>query len=246
MGLSMSAAGAVEGQSNCIATDALKTPVFTRLTGKRIVLASGSPRRLDLLASVGVHPDVVPSRFQEDLAKSDFHEDTLYEYPVDTATHKAKEVYERLVRETPEHPPDLVIAADTVIVFENEILEKPKDKRDNLRMLADMAGHTCQVITGVALIHPILQAPGYKVHTVFERTRVHFADTPYELLHAYVDSGEGLDRAGGFAIQGRGALLIQSVEGDYNNVVGFPLYSVFSLLHDLVENEELDLEGTDL
>ena len=61
---------------------------------------------------------------------------------------------------------------------------------------------------------------------------------------AYAESGEGLDRAGGFAIQGRGALFIRSIEGDYNNVVGFPLYSVFELLHALVENEELDFEGT--
>ena len=76
-----------------------------------------------------------------------------------------------------------------------------------------------------------------------EQTKVHFADVAAPLLQAYVESGEGLDRAGGFAIQGRGALLIRGIEGDYNNVVGFPLYSVFDLLHNLVENEELDLEG---
>lgn len=192
---------------------------------------------------VGVHPEVIPSTFQEDLPKTDFQEDKLYEYPVETATYKGKEVYERLVRECPEDPPSLVLAADTIIVFENEVLEKPRDKMDNLRMLADMSGKACTVITGVALVHPILQAPGFKIRTLCERTRLYFADIPADVLSAYVESGEGLDCAGGFAIQKRGALLVKAIEGDYNNVVGFPLYSVFQLLHDLVENEELDLEG---
>mgnify|MGYP001025847018 FL=1 len=227
-----------------ISPDALRTPVFTRLKGKRVVLASSSPRRRNILATIGVHPEIVPSTFKEDLPKSDFFGDTAHEYPVETATHKAKEVYIRLVMQDEHDPPDLVIAADTVIVHQGKILEKPLDKTDNVRMLADMCGHSFHVVTGVAIVHPILQAPGYEVRTVCEQTRVHFADVPAPLLQAYAESGEGLDRAGGFAIQGRGALFIRSIEGDYNNVVGFPLYSVFELLHALVENEELDFEGT--
>lgn len=99
-------------------------------------------------------------------------------------------------------------------------------------------------MTGVALVHPILESPGFKVRTLVEQTRVHFADIPAALLEAYVESGEGIDRAGGFAIQGKGMLLIRGIEGDYNNVVGFPLFSFFQLLHELVEQGELDLEGT--
>ena len=91
----------------------------------------------------------------------------------------------------------------------------------------------------------MLASPGFKVHTIVEQTEVRFADTPHEILRAYVECGEGLDRAGGFAIQGRGALLIHGIDGDYANVVGFPLHSVFALLHEQVVNDELDLEGTD-
>ena len=193
-----------------------------------------------------MHPEIVPSLFKEDLPKSDFTGEMAFEYPVETATEKAKEVYVRLVQTDDHNPPDLVIGADTVIVYDGEILEKPVDKVDNVRMLADLCGRSFHVITGVALVHPILSAPGYQIRTVCEQTKVHFADVAAPLLQAYVESGEGLDRAGGFAIQGRGALLIRGIEGDYNNVVGFPLYSVFDLLHNLVENEELDLEGMDM
>lgn len=246
MGSSMSASSASEAllkPSDTVSKEAIQSPVFTRLRGKRVILASGSARRRDLLAQIGLHPEVVPSTFQEDLSKDDFVGEAIYEYPVETATHKAKEVYERLVRTEPHHPPDLVIGADTVVVFEQQVLEKPVDKMDNLRILADLSGHSCTVITGVALVHPILQAPGYQIRTVCEKTKVHFADMPADVLKAYVDCGEGLDRAGGFAIQGRGALLIRGIEGDFHNVVGFPVFSVFELLHKLVENEELDLEG---
>ena len=98
-------------------------------------------------------------------------------------------------------------------------------------------------MTAVAFVHPILESPGYKVRSVCEQTKVVFADNPASLLKAYVDNGEGIDRAGGFAIQGIGALLIKGIEGDYNNVVGFPLQSVVAFLHELIEDEELDLEG---
>ncbi|WFD42188.1 hypothetical protein MPSI1_000827 [Malassezia psittaci] len=216
---------------------------MTKRLNKRVVLASGSPRRVEILASVGLRPEVVPSLFQEDLPKNEFIGEGVHEYPVQTASHKAMEVYKRLVEQRPESPPDLVIAADTIVVSGDEILEKPADKLDNLRMLADLNGHSCIVMTGVAIVHPTLISPGFKVRTLVEKTDLKFADTGAELLQAYVDSEEGLDRAGGFAIQGRGALLIKGIKGDYNNVVGFPLFSFYALLDELIGNEELDLEG---
>lgn len=88
----------------------------------------------------GLHPEVVPSTFKEDLPKEAFLGEAVFEYPVETATKKAMEVYERLVRTTPDDPPNLVISADTIIVH-NEILEKPVDKVDNLRMLAELNGN---------------------------------------------------------------------------------------------------------
>lgn len=104
-------------------------------------------------------------------------------------------------------------------------MEKPLDPIDHARMIAELNDGTCEVVTGVSIIHPILQQPGYQLRSFSERTKVHFAASPSEVLTAYVDSGEGSDRAGGFAIQGLGAVLVRGVEGDFNNVVGFPLFS---------------------
>ncbi|WFD29749.1 hypothetical protein MSPP1_000760 [Malassezia sp. CBS 17886] len=226
-----------------IGKGALAWPAFTRLKGKRVVLASASPRRVEILASADIHPEVVPSTFNEDLTKDDFVGEMVYEYPVETASRKALDVYKRLVATDTADPPDLVIGADTVVLHGEEILEKPLDPTDNLRMLADLNGTKCTVMTAVALVHPILHSPGYQIRTLCERTGVYFADLSGELLRDYVQCGEGSGRAGGFAIQGRGALLIRGIEGDYNNVVGFPLFSFVHLVEQLVEDEELDFEG---
>ncbi|EST06250.1 Maf-like protein [Kalmanozyma brasiliensis GHG001] len=224
---------------------ALATPLFNKLAGKRVILASSSPRRKDILASVGLVPEIVPSTFEENLPKTDFIGEAVYEYPVQTGSKKALEVYQRLVTENPEDPPDFVISADTVVVKDEVIMEKPKDQQDNLRMLADLNGSSCEVVTGVTVVWPIIKAPGFAMRSLCEKTFVHFADNPYYMLKAYVDSQEGIDRAGGFAIQGRGSLLVRSIEGDYNNVVGFPLYAFSAYLHDLLENDELDIVEDD-
>lgn len=97
----------------------------------------------------------------------------------------------------------------------------------------------CEVVSGVTIVHPIIEAPGFKVRSLVERTVVKFAQNPGSILQAYVDSGEGMDRAGGFAIQGRASILVRSIEGDYNNVVGFPLFSFAAFLHEMTETEEL-------
>lgn len=156
--------------------------------------------------------------------------------------------------EDPDNAPDLVIAADTIVLTHTqpatsqidyallpsasqELLEKPKDKADNLRMLLDLNGQVCEVVTGVTLVYPILTSPGYGMHSIDERSLVYFADNPQHVLQAYVDSGEGIDRAGGFAIQGMGGVLVRKIEGDYQNVVGFPMASFFKLLDVLLEED---------
>ncbi|KAM6493453.1 Inosine triphosphate pyrophosphatase-like protein [Amanita muscaria] len=233
--------------SNHILPHALSVPVIEKLRGKRIVLASNSPRRKDILRAIGLEPDVVPSTFEENLPLSSFED--IHEYPVATATHKAVEVYERMVTADPDNSPDLVIAADTVVLTQaqasalqsedvrQDVLEKPSDKEDNLRMLLDLNGNVCEVVSGVTVAYPILTAPGYRIRSLDERTLVYFADNPKHLLEAYAKSGEGLDRAGGFAIQGLGSVLISKVDGDYNNVVGFPAASFFKLLEILIEED---------
>ncbi|KAH7911533.1 Maf Ham1 [Hygrophoropsis aurantiaca] len=234
---------------NAVLPNALKTVAVQKLVGKRIVLASASPRRKDILQNLGLAPEIIPSTFEENLPVSSFED--IHEYPVATATHKAVEVYERLVSENPDDAPDLVIGADTVVLTHalpatstemelgttQELLEKPSSKEDNLRMLLDLNGGVCEVVTGVSLVYPILSAPGYDIKSLDERTLVYFADNPLEVLQAYVNSGEGLDRAGGFAVQGLGNLLIRKVDGDFSNVVGFPGASFFKLLDVLVEEE---------
>ncbi|TFK50153.1 Maf/Ham1 [Heliocybe sulcata] len=234
-----------------ILSHALKIPALSKLADKRIVLASNSPRRKEILQAIGIAPEIVPSAFAEDLPQSSFED--VHEYPVATATHKAVEVYERLVQENPDDPPDLVIGADTIVLSHisgptsdfsyaqarQDILEKPESGEDHLRMLLDLNGGMCEVVTGVSLVYPILSAPGYDIKSMDERTLVHFADNEKSVIQAYVSNGEGRDRAGGFAIQGLGSLLVKKIDGDYNNVVGFPSTSFVKFL-DLLIDEEPD------
>ncbi|KAI0363862.1 Maf/Ham1 [Pilatotrama ljubarskyi] len=238
---------------NPVLPHALKIPALEKLVGKRVILASNSPRRREILQTFGLAPEIIPSTFEETLPFGGFQDP--HEYPVATATHKAVEVYERLVNENPDDAPDLVIAADTVVLTHpppglsstprfvdempppQDILEKPMNKEDNMRMLLDLNGGVCEVVTGVSVVFPVLEAPGYKIKSIEERTLVHFAQNENALLEAYVESGEGIDRAGGFAIQGLGGMLVSKIEGDYQNVVGFPAASFFKFLDVLIEEE---------
>ncbi|EGO20867.1 hypothetical protein SERLADRAFT_373533 [Serpula lacrymans var. lacrymans S7.9] len=234
--------------STSVLPTALKTPGTKKLVGKRIILASNSPRRKDILINLGLAPEIIPSTFEENIPVSSFED--IHEYPVATATHKAVEVYERLVSENPEDAPDLVIGADTVVLthaqpstsevsyselpgIQQELLEKPTSKGDNLRMLLDLNG---------GILYPVLSSPGYTIKSLDERTLVYFADNPPHVLEAYAENGEGRDRAGGFAIQGLGNLLIRKVDGDFQNVVGFPGASFFKLIELLAEEEEEFME----
>ncbi|KAG6816674.1 hypothetical protein H0H87_004034 [Tephrocybe sp. NHM501043] len=205
---------------NHILPNALKLPVIKKLEEKRIVLASNSPRRQEILRTFGLAPDIVPSTFEENLEPGSF--DDIHEYPVATATHKAVEV----------------VLPDTT----QELLEKPSSKEDNLRMLLDLNGGVCEVVTGVTVAYPVLTSPGYAIKSIDERTLVYFSDNPPHVTKAYVESEEGIDRAGGFAIQGLGGLLIRKIEGDYQNVVGFPAASFFTFLDLLLEEDPDFLE----
>ncbi|KAG8793691.1 hypothetical protein FRC12_001933 [Ceratobasidium sp. 428] len=242
---------------NCVLPGALRIPALTKLANKRIVLASASPRRLEILKQFGLNPEVVPSNFAEDLPHDHF--ENVYEYPVATALEKAVEVYIRMVEQHPEDPPSLVIGADTVVLSKAEaagsnvhdsllpqtrpeILEKPADAADNLRMLLELNGRKCEVVTGITVVYPILTAPGYATKSLDDRTTLTFYDSPLPVLEAYVDSGEGMDRAGGFALQQRGAHLISKIEGDFYNAVGFPGSSFFRWLALLIQEEDDFLE----
>ncbi|KAK4055806.1 hypothetical protein OIO90_003059 [Microbotryomycetes sp. JL221] len=217
----------LKARESCVLSTALSLPLFDKLRDKNVVLASASPRRIEILRQFGLEPRVVPSTFPETLSHGDFEEPGQY---------CAVEVYEKLVAQSPEDPPDLVIGADTIVVLSGQspiILEKPRNEADQLRMLQDYNGQTVSVITAVTLTQPQIANPGYSLTSLVNETKVEFADNSIELLKAYIECGEGIDRAGGFAIQGRGGLLIREIKGDYNNCVGFPGQAFFSWLMEL-------------
>ncbi|XP_029459498.1 probable bifunctional dTTP/UTP pyrophosphatase/methyltransferase protein isoform X2 [Rhinatrema bivittatum] len=201
----------------------LLNPVISKLVGKRVVLASGSPRRQDILRNMGLRFEVVPSWFKETLDKSSFS--TPHDYAIETAKQKALEVTRRMHlkhRKTP----DIVIGADTIVTLEDAILEKPVDKQDAYNMLSRMSGKEHSVFTGVAIVHCRSKNDNEletDVIDFYEETKVKFADLSEDLLREYVDSGEPMDKAGGYGIQALGGMLVEYIHGDFLNVVGFPL-----------------------
>ncbi|CAG8607644.1 3197_t:CDS:2, partial [Acaulospora morrowiae] len=160
---------------------------------KRVILASGSPRRKEVLELLGIEFEVIVSNFSENLDKSKY---SPFEYALETATEKGLEVYGRLAQE--DKDVDLVIAADTVVSLDGEILEKPIDKDDAFKMLKKLNNRAHRVYTGVALIYPLAEPvyPGYELVTFVEETEVVFRDNSDEYLREYVDSGEPMDKAG--------------------------------------------------
>lgn len=183
---------------------------------ERVILASASPRRQELLRLVISDFDVVPSAFDEsqvaeNLAPADH---VLY-----SSQMKARDVAER-------YPDSLVIAADTVVVIDGKILGKPADRSDAARMLRMLGGRTHEVYTGVTV------RKGQTERSGSECTCVTFRELADEMVSRYVSSGEPLDKAGAYAIQGRGTVLVSSIEGCYFNVVGLPLFRLSVLLED--------------
>ncbi|XP_054020674.1 probable bifunctional dTTP/UTP pyrophosphatase/methyltransferase protein isoform X1 [Dryobates pubescens] len=197
-------------------------PVLGKLVSKRVVLASASPRRQEILTNVGLRFEVVPSWFKETLEKSSFA--TPYEYAMETAKQKALEVANRMhVKHL--RTPDVVIGADTIVSVDEEILEKPVDKQDAYRMLSRLNGKEHSVFTGVAIIHCSSKDNQLETEVTdfYEETKVKFSDLSEELLWEYIHSGEPMDKAGGYGIQALGGMLVEYVQGDFLNVVGFPL-----------------------
>ncbi len=173
-----------------------------------LILASTSPRRKELLEKLGIPFQVVPSPYEED------HTITLS--PHDFAQHLALEKA-RAVAASHEHA--LVIGADTIVVAHHEILGKPVDAAHAQRMLQHLSGTTHEVITAVALI----DTKGQHEKVFYEATRVTMKTVSPQLIEAYIATGEPFDKAGGYGIQGYGALLVDRIEGDFFTVMGLPI-----------------------
>lgn len=182
-----------------------------------VILASASPRRASLLRQVGVAFQVHPPQFEEPTAHH------VSETPGTAATELAIRKVQAIAEN---YPRALIIGADTVVVLRNKLMGKPTDDREAKSMLRAISGHTHKVITGVAL----LLRPEASLHTFTEETLVRFRTLTDQEIDRYVQTGESQDKAGAYGIQGRGALLVHSIRGDYNNVVGFPLTSFYEQL----------------
>lgn len=225
----------------------LELPALSHLRNKRVILASASPRRKQLLAQIGLTDiEVLPSKHPEDLPKSS----SPFEYVLATAEAKAMAVYKQEADNDEKGEPGLIIAADTIVVHANgDILEKPRSEVEHITMLKSL--RECgfhRVYTAVAMMMPLASArdPGYALETATEETLVKFdPDVTDELLLAYVRTREGADKAGGYGIQGTGAILVERIEGSFDNVVGLPLRMTLRLIEQVVEkaDDEDVLEG---
>ncbi|XP_055125648.1 probable bifunctional dTTP/UTP pyrophosphatase/methyltransferase protein isoform X1 [Symphalangus syndactylus] len=197
-------------------------PVIGKLLHKRVVLASASPRRQEILSNAGLRFEVFPSKFKEKLDKASFA--TPYGYAMENAKQKALEVANRM-HQKDLRTPDVVIGADTIVTVGGLILEKPVDKQDAHRMLSLLSGREHSVFTGVAIVQ--CSSKDHQLDTrvseFYEETKVKFSELSEELLWEYIHSGEPMDKAGGYGIQALGGMLVESVHGDFLNVVGFPL-----------------------
>lgn len=181
----------------------------------RFVLASASPRRRELLTGIGLPFEIIVS----DLEEKREDRETVDAYVRRLAIDKAAAVAARV-------PDAWVLAADTVVYLDGEVLEKPLSRGDAIRMLSTIAGREHTVFTGVTLRNIALDY----TDTSVTASKVRVLPLSEREIAWYVDTGEPMDKAGAYAIQGIGAMFIESVHGNYSNVVGLPLSEVFAML----------------
>ena len=181
----------------------------------KFILASSSPRRRDLLTSIGLEFDVLPSNVPEVHRQGEAAEEYVARLSRDKANALAAQ-----------HPDRWVIAADTTVLLGDELLEKPVDAADAERMLATIAGKTHLVYTGVTLENV---ARGYRDTRVAE-SEVRMLPLSAEEIEWYVRTGEPLDKAGSYAVHGIASMFIEAIHGSYTNVVGLPLATLYQML----------------
>ena len=165
---------------------------------KHIILASASPRRKEILELADLDFDIMPSDAEEITTKTEPHEVVM-----ELASIKARDIYERSDKQS------MVIGADTVVAYHGQVLGKPADEADAKRTLMMLSGQTHEVYTGVCLIED------GEAKTFYEISE--------DEIERYIETGEPMDKAGSYGIQGKAAVFIKGIEGDYYNVVGFPI-----------------------
>ncbi len=188
------------------------------VTLERVLLASASPRRAEILRAVGWPFETLAADIDETFEAGESAESAVERL----ALEKALAVMER-------QPSPLVLGADTTVVVDSEMLAKPNDDAEARHMLRLLAGRWHDVVTGVALVRE-----GGRLLVAHERTRVRFGPMSDAEIEWYVASGEPMDKAGAYAVQGRAALFIEEIEGDYWNVVGLPIRLVYKLAAEIL------------
>lgn len=183
---------------------------------KRVILASQSPRRIQLLKMMGIEAEVRPSEIEE---KVDSHDPA--EVVLELSRQKARDVAERVRAESKKF---FIIAADTVVSIDGKILGKPKSAEEACEMLRELSGKSHQVYTGVMLLSE------EKEESFYEETEVCVAELTEEEIRSYVESGEPMDKAGSYGIQGSFARHISGIRGDYYNVMGLPIAALYQRL----------------
>lgn len=183
---------------------------------KKIILASASPRRKELLTTAGVDFEVLVSEADETIPEGTAPRDAA----MMTAEKKALAVAE--------NRDGIVIGADTIVVIDDKILGKPKDEADAFGMLRLLSGREHEVITGVCI------TDGEKTEKFAQVSKVRFYDLTDDEITAYVATKEPMDKAGAYGIQGKGCVLVESIEGDYFNIVGLPVAATVRALRRFV------------
>lgn len=186
------------------------------MMNKKIILASSSPRRRELLSQIGMDFEVQVSDASESAVS---HEPS--ELVKALSELKASAVFDQLSKEEKEE--SLVIGADTVVSLSGSIMGKPKDRQDAVNMLLGLQGRVHQVYTGVTFIFQADRREAPMKVSFFEKTDVSVYPMSQEEILSYVATGEPMDKAGAYAIQGKFAAYIKEINGDYNNVVGLPI-----------------------
>lgn len=193
----------------------------------KIVLASSSPRRKQLLKQMGLKFDIITSNIEENIPQGL----EIERIPEELAYNKAIDVASRVKQ------PAIIIGADTVVIKDG-ILGKPKDKEEARQMLYRLQGQTHRVITGLALVN---QQTG-EVQKGYEKTLVEMAPLTIREIEYYVKTGEPMDKAGGYGIQGLAGIFISGIQGCYFNVMGLPIHRLWNMLKNFGINVYNDIE----
>jgi len=185
------------------------------LNGKKFVLGSSSPRRAELLRKAGISFEVVvPENINEEQISAD-----PVSHVLELSRKKAENVAKK-VRDS------IILGADTIVVLDGEILGKPKDSDEAFKMLKKLSGMEHKVYTGISLV----DKDKGRVLSGYQLTKVKFNQLKDKEIKDYIDTGEPLDKAGAYGIQGMGNFLVEKIEGDLDNVIGLPLRKLEELL----------------